>query len=399
MSRPVRPGSRRRDERPIACLDHPPSGAGPWRNGRTSASCDPRTRSPNCWATASAPSCRGRSTRWPRRCRSASSSAPVDFALENRRARPATIYDEAVEAVTATKVALKYPTDDGRGEPQRDPPAAAGPLGHPSAGLHDPRGPHQLPPRARPGHRPDRDRRDLRRPRPDDRRGRRRQPADRRAAAGAARPPATPSTWPARRASGSPARRSTRSRRRPTASSSGSPREVAGQFPEVAAQRRALRRAARQGHHGPREVPDRAGAQRVRRLPLGHGVRPGRLAGHRRQRQPRVRRRRRSSASPCSTPPTARPPTSPARTWPTRPRSSWPSRCCSTSSARSAVGQAVKNATLDLLRQGVRTARPGRRRSRPRPSPRPSPRRWPGASATNPRGRCLPRPRLPIVSS
>ena len=28
---------------------------------------------------------------------------------------------------------------------------------------------------------------------------------------------------------------------------------------------------------------------------------------------------------------------------------------CSTSSARSAIGQAVKNATLDLLRQGVRT--------------------------------------------
>ena len=35
---------------------------------------------------------------------------PVDLALENRRARRATIYDEAVEAVTATRVALKYPT-------------------------------------------------------------------------------------------------------------------------------------------------------------------------------------------------------------------------------------------------------------------------------------------------
>jgi isocitrate dehydrogenase (NAD+) len=35
---------------------------------------------------------------------------PVDLTLENRRARRATVYDEAVEAVTATRVALKYPT-------------------------------------------------------------------------------------------------------------------------------------------------------------------------------------------------------------------------------------------------------------------------------------------------
>ena len=35
---------------------------------------------------------------------------PVDLTLENRRANRATIYDRAVEAVTATRVALKYPT-------------------------------------------------------------------------------------------------------------------------------------------------------------------------------------------------------------------------------------------------------------------------------------------------
>jgi isocitrate dehydrogenase (NAD+) len=35
---------------------------------------------------------------------------PVDLTLENRRARGAKVYDEAVEAITATRVALKYPT-------------------------------------------------------------------------------------------------------------------------------------------------------------------------------------------------------------------------------------------------------------------------------------------------
>ncbi len=60
--------------------------------------------------------------------------------------------------------------------------------------------------------------------------------------------------------------------------------------PRGAALGRAVRRDARQGDHGAREVPDRAGAQRVRRFPLGHGLRPGRLAGDRGQRQPRLRR-------------------------------------------------------------------------------------------------------------
>jgi len=35
---------------------------------------------------------------------------PVDLTLENRRARKDAVYDEAVEAITATTVALKYPT-------------------------------------------------------------------------------------------------------------------------------------------------------------------------------------------------------------------------------------------------------------------------------------------------
>jgi len=41
----------------------------------------------------------------------------VDLRLENRRANPKTIYDEAVEAVTATKVALKYPTTTAEESP------------------------------------------------------------------------------------------------------------------------------------------------------------------------------------------------------------------------------------------------------------------------------------------
>ena len=63
-----------------------------------------------------------------------------------------------------------------------------------------------------------------------------------------------------------------------------------------------------------------------------------------------------------------------------------------------AVGQAVKNATLDLLREGVRTRDLGGQESTDS---------FTAAvaaevarhSATHPRGRCLPRPRLPIVSS
>src|SRR5262245_25474989 len=35
---------------------------------------------------------------------------PVDFGLENRRARKGKLYDEAVESIVANKVALKYPT-------------------------------------------------------------------------------------------------------------------------------------------------------------------------------------------------------------------------------------------------------------------------------------------------
>src|SRR3954449_1575384 len=35
---------------------------------------------------------------------------PVDFTLANRRARGRAVYDEAVESILATKVALKHPT-------------------------------------------------------------------------------------------------------------------------------------------------------------------------------------------------------------------------------------------------------------------------------------------------
>lgn len=42
---------------------------------------------------------------------------PVDLRLENRRANQKTIYDEAVEAVTATRVALKYPTTTAEESP------------------------------------------------------------------------------------------------------------------------------------------------------------------------------------------------------------------------------------------------------------------------------------------
>ena len=42
---------------------------------------------------------------------------PVDLRLESRRANQKTIYDEAVEAVTASRVALKYPTTTAEESP------------------------------------------------------------------------------------------------------------------------------------------------------------------------------------------------------------------------------------------------------------------------------------------
>jgi isocitrate dehydrogenase (NAD+) len=41
----------------------------------------------------------------------------VDLRLENRRARQKTVYDEAIEAVTTTRVALKYPTTTAEESP------------------------------------------------------------------------------------------------------------------------------------------------------------------------------------------------------------------------------------------------------------------------------------------
>ncbi len=42
---------------------------------------------------------------------------PVDFRLENRRARGKAVYDEAVEAITSTRVALKHPTTTAEESP------------------------------------------------------------------------------------------------------------------------------------------------------------------------------------------------------------------------------------------------------------------------------------------
>ena len=42
---------------------------------------------------------------------------PVDFRLENRRARGKAVYDHAVEAIAATRVALKYPTTTAEESP------------------------------------------------------------------------------------------------------------------------------------------------------------------------------------------------------------------------------------------------------------------------------------------
>ena len=164
----------------------------------------------------------------------ARSFAPVDLRLENRRANRKTIYDEAVEAVTATKVALKYPTTTAEESPNAllrrrlDLSVIHRP------GLHHPRSSDQLPPRARPGHRPDRDRGDLRRSRPDDRRRRRRQPADRRARGPCWKRRGTPSTWPAR-----PGKRVTSSSKYTIQKATDGlfervATEVARQFPEVA---------------------------------------------------------------------------------------------------------------------------------------------------------------------
>lgn len=42
---------------------------------------------------------------------------PVDFALENRRARGKALYDEAIETITAARVALKHPTTTAEESP------------------------------------------------------------------------------------------------------------------------------------------------------------------------------------------------------------------------------------------------------------------------------------------
>ena len=42
---------------------------------------------------------------------------PVDFRLENRRARGQAVYDQAVEAITTTGVALKHPTTTAEESP------------------------------------------------------------------------------------------------------------------------------------------------------------------------------------------------------------------------------------------------------------------------------------------
>ncbi len=173
----------------------------------------------------------------------------VDFRLENRRAARQGDLRRGRRDDHRDPGRAQAPDDDRRGEPQRDPAAAARPLGHPSAGLHDSRRADQLPPRARPRHRADRHRRDLRRPRPDDRRGRRGQPADRRAAAG-------PRGGPLRVQPGPQDRQAGHQRlevhdpegdRRPLrAGRPGGRRAV----PRSAALRRALRRTPGQGHHG-----------------------------------------------------------------------------------------------------------------------------------------------------
>ena len=124
--------------------------------------------------------------------------------------------------------------------------------------------------------------------------------------------------------------------------------------PRGAALGRALRRAPGQGHHGAREVSDRAGLERVRRFPLGHGLRPGRLAGHRCQRQPgfdpaAVVRVALFDAAHGTAPDIA------------GKNLANPTAIFLALSlllyqlGEIAIGQAVKNATLDLLRQGVRT--------------------------------------------
>ena len=65
-------------------------------------------------------------------------------------------------------------------------------------------------------------------------------------------------------------------------------KEVAGQFPEVPHNVELFDALLGKLIMVPGEVPDRARAERVRRLPLGHGLRPGREPRHRRQRQPRL---------------------------------------------------------------------------------------------------------------
>ena len=85
---------------------------------------------------------------------------PVDLSLQNRRARGATIYDEAVVSIVANKVGIKTRRSPPRKAPTRFKEATRL-VGHSSTGDDDSRRADEFSPRVGPRHCSDRHRRDL----------------------------------------------------------------------------------------------------------------------------------------------------------------------------------------------------------------------------------------------
>ena len=248
----------------------------------------------------------------------------------------------------------QVPDNDRRGESQRHSPPAARPVGHSPPCLHDSRCADQFSPRARSGHRADRDRGNLRRPRPDDRRRRSRQPAHRRAPAGDRSGALRLQPGPQDRQEGHQLIEvhDPEGHRRPVRAGDDRGGAVVSRGP---AHDRALRCAC-SARSSWRPNSSRScwcstsTATSCRTWPAGW---PARWASAPAPTWDSTRRR--SCGSRSSTPPTARPPTSPARTWPTPRPSSWPCRCCLYQIGEITLGQVGQDATLDLLREGVRT--------------------------------------------
>ena len=222
-------------------------------------------------------------------CRSAVAFEPVDLSLESAAPRLGRGLRRGRGVARAHQARPEVPDGDGGGEPERGAALAARAVGDPPAGALDP------------GHR-DRSSR---------RTSRSRSCAWRPAAPTTIPASGSATTWRSRCASSSGGRATEAARfafafarahgLSVTSSSKHTiqratdgffeaiVREVAAEFPDVTPPRRAVRRAARQDLPAPARLLGRADAERVRRLPVRHGLRADRQHGPGRERQLLVR--------------------------------------------------------------------------------------------------------------